>query len=68
LGKAKGWDENNSRREKRWNHPCWAETAFPANEGSLGGTKESCGEEVNQSIKIGRPSFPLSSALPREAG
>jgi hypothetical protein len=47
LGKDKSRDENSSRQEKRWNHPCWAKTAFPVNEGSLGGKKESCRSTVD---------------------
>jgi hypothetical protein len=44
LGKEKGRDNSGSYQEKRPAYAGWAKKAFPVNEGSLGGKKESSGQ------------------------
>jgi hypothetical protein len=66
LGKNKGRDKNSACREERWNYSCWAKTAVPVDEGSLGGEKKI--RQINQAIRTGIPLFLLSAPLLKEAG
>jgi hypothetical protein len=63
LGKDKGRPKNDvekcRRQEERRNNPCRTKTAFPVDESSVGGKKESCWQ-VSRSIRTGVSPFLLS--------
>ena len=49
LGQTEGWRQDGSNdhgQKKGWNHPCWTEEAFPADESSVGGKKKSSRQKI----------------------